>query len=159
VGVATRRPSGAVRERTGPVTTMGHLARVFASTGTATPPYRVDIRAGRHQIISDEPASAGGGDLGLSPFGLLLSALAACTATTLRMYAERKGWELTTIDLDVRFDLDDHNALAIVRIITLPVDLPAEQRERLAEMAERTPVTRAIRGATPIRTTFTTPNA
>jgi putative redox protein len=137
---------------------MGHLARVFGSTGSATPPYQVDIRAGRHRITSDEPASAGGGDVGPSPFELLLSALAACTATTLRMYATRKGWELTTLEVELRYDLDDANALSIVRIITIPADLTAEQRGRLAEITERTPVTRAIRHGTPIATTFTTSN-
>jgi putative redox protein len=83
------------------VTTIHHLAHAVGSTGSTAPAYRVDLRVGAHQFVADEPADVGGGDLGPSPFGLLVSALVACTATTLRMYAERHGWELSTIDVDV----------------------------------------------------------
>src|SRR5882724_3552079 len=108
------------------------------------------------QLIADEPPATGGGDLGPSPFGLLLSALAACTAITLRMYAERKGWELTAIGVEVRYDVDDDGRGTIDRTITVPPDLPAEQSDALASIAERTPVTLAIRRGTPISTTFRT---
>jgi putative redox protein len=73
---------------------------------------------------------------------------------TLRMYAARKGFELSTIDVDVRYDVADGGGATIVRTITVPADLPADQRERLADIAERTPVTVALRGGTPITTTF-----
>lgn len=136
------------------MTTGRHVARAVGSTGAATPAYRVDIRVGRHQLTADEPAASGGGDLGPSPFGLLLGALAACTATTLRMYATRKGWELTTIEVDARYDAGDDGPGAIERTITVPVELTPEQRQRLAAIADRTPVTIAIRNGTPITTTF-----
>src|SRR5260221_8961847 len=129
-------------------------ARAGGAPGAAAPACRVDVRAGAHHLVADEPVSAGGGDVGPSPFGLLLSGLAACTATTLRMYAERKGWELTAIDVDVRYNVDDDRRGTIERTITVPADLPAEQRDGLASIAERTPVTRAIRAGTPITTTF-----
>jgi len=121
------------------------------------PAYRVDLRAGRHQLTADEPVVAGGGDLGPSPFGLLVGALAACTATTLRMYAARKGWELTMIEVDVRYDVGDDGRGVIERTITLPSDLSPEHRAGLAEVAERTPVTLAIRAGTPITTTLAPP--
>lgn len=136
------------------MTTVRHIARAVGTTGSATPAYRVDIRTGAHQLVADEPASVKGGDSGPTPFGLLASALVACTATTLRMYAEHKGWSLTTIDVDVRYDTDEGGRGAIGRTITVPADLDAGQRERLAEVAERTPVTLAIRSGTPITTTF-----
>ncbi len=136
--------------------TTTHVARAVGSTGSTTPAYRVDLRVGPHQLVADEPATAGGGDLGPSPFGLLLSALAACTATTLRMYAERKGWELTTIDVDVRYDVGDDGQATIRRTVTVPAELPADQRARLGEIAERTPVTLAIRAGPPITTTLQT---
>jgi putative redox protein len=139
------------------VTTVRHIARAVGSTGSATPAYRVDVRVGRHQLTADEPASAGGGDVGPSPFGLLLSGLAACTATTLRMYASRKGWDLATIDVDVRYDASDDGRAVIERTITVPEDLSSDRRQRLAEIAERTPVTVAIRGGTPITTAFQPP--
>jgi putative redox protein len=140
------------------VTTVRHVAHAVGSTGSTAPAFRVDLRVGAHQLVADEPAAAGGGDVGPTPFGLVLSGLAACTAMTLRMYAARKGWELTTIVVDVRYDVADDERGAIERTITVPFDVPAEQRDRLADIAERTPVTLAIRGGTPITTTFRSDN-
>jgi putative redox protein len=136
------------------VSTVRHVARASGSTGTDRPAYRVDIRAGQHEITADEPAALGGGDLGPSPFGLLASALVACTATTLRMYAARKGWELASVEVDVRYDVGEDGRGMIERTITVAGDLSADNRQRLAEVAERTPVTVAIRGGVPITTTF-----
>jgi putative redox protein len=67
------------------MTAVRHFARAVGSTGSSAPAYRVDVRVGAHQLIADEPFAIGGGELGPSPFGLLLSGLVACTATTLRM--------------------------------------------------------------------------
>jgi putative redox protein len=136
------------------VTIVHHLAHAVGSTGSAVPAYRVDLRVGAHRLVADEPTSVGGGDVGPSPFGLLLGALAACTATTLRMYATRKGWELATIDVDVRDRVGDDGRRTIERRIAVPADLPAEQLDSLVRIAERTPVTLAIQGGTPIATTF-----
>ena len=136
------------------MTTVRHVARAVGSTGSAAPPFRVDLHVGAHELVADELPAASGGDLGPTPFGLLLSGLAACTATTLRMYAARKSWELTAIGVDVRYDVHDDDGAAIERTITVPTDLPAEQRDRLAEIAERTPVTLAVRAGTPITTTL-----
>jgi putative redox protein len=72
------------------------------------------------------------------------------------MYAERKGWELASIEVEARYDVDDERHRAIKRTITVPADLTPEQREGLAEVAERTPVTLAIGGGTSITTTFNT---
>jgi putative redox protein len=140
------------------MTTVRHVAQAVGSTGQTTPPYRVNIGVGRHQLVADEPAARGGSDVGPTPFELLVGALAACTATTLRMYADRKGWELTTIDVDVRYDVTDNEARAITRTVTVPSTLTVDQRERLTEIAERTPVTLAIRRGTPITTTFESRN-
>ncbi|MDQ1535203.1 MAG: putative redox protein [Actinomycetota bacterium] len=133
-----------------------HIARAVGSTESTAAQYRVDVRVGAHQLIADEPVVAGGGDLGPSPFGLVVSGLAACTATTLRKYGDRKGWAITTIEVDVRYDVDVDGRRLIERTITVPFGLSDEQRSRLAEIAERTPVTLAIRDGTPIATTFQT---
>jgi putative redox protein len=125
------------------------LSRVRASIGTT--PYAVAIDAGRHRLTADEPAKLGGQDAGPAPFDLLLSGLGACTSITLRMYAERKGWVLDMLDVDlvlVRGDDGDH----IERTLYPRGDLDDAQRARLADVAERTPVTLAIKSGLAINT-------
>ncbi|MGO8915344.1 MAG: OsmC family protein [Stellaceae bacterium] len=112
--------------------------------------YAADIRAGEHALVADEPRSAGGGDAGPSPFDLLLSSLGACTAITLRMYAERKQWKLGAIEVQLSYRWHDE-AGAIERVLTLE-GLDAEQRARCAEIAEKTPVTRALKRGIAITT-------
>ena len=67
-----------------------HMAHAKASIGTTN--YAVAITAGHHEIISDEGLELGGQDVRATPPELLCAALCACTAITLRMYAERKSW-------------------------------------------------------------------
>lgn len=129
-----------------------HVAHAVAATVASTPRWRIELRTGAHRLVADEPAASGGGDTGPTPFGLLLSGLGACTAMTLRIYAERKGWALTSLEVDVRYDLDDNGEASIDRTITMSAEVPQEQRDRLAEIAERTPGTLAVRGGTPITT-------
>src|SRR5215510_8422050 len=76
------------------------IASVHLESGDA--PHRQTIRAGHHDLVADEPTTNGGADAGPSPFGLLLSGLAACTSITLRMYADRKGWALGPVRVDLR---------------------------------------------------------
>src|SRR5258708_8769903 len=64
-------------------------------------PYAQQINVGHHVVVSDEPISHGGADVGPSPTGLVLVGLAACTSITLRMYADRKGWALGTVQVDL----------------------------------------------------------
>jgi putative redox protein len=130
------------------------VTRVVATTSSSDPAYAVDVRAGTHHLVADESAAAGGGDAGPNPFRLFLSGLAACTAMTLRMYAERKGWDVATIEVRVDYMVPDGGAARIERTIRLPSSVPPEQRDRLADIAERTPVTLAVRAGTPITTTI-----
>ena len=106
--------------------------------------YQVDIETGHHRLVADEPAHAGGGDRGPAPYDLLLASLAACTSITLRMYAERKDWPLRGLSLELRFTRDGDDA-RIDRAISLQGELDAEQRARLADIAERTPVTLTLK--------------
>jgi putative redox protein len=123
-----------------------------ATVTTEEKPYGVRIHAGTHALRGDEPVDHGGADSGPTPFGLLLSGLGACTAITLRMYAERKGWPLTEVDVKLTYIVRDQNDRWIDRLITLH-GVDDEQRAKLAEIAEKTPVTRAVRTGTEIRTT------
>jgi putative redox protein len=113
------------------------------------------IHTGHHHLTADEPEHAGGTDSGPSPYGLVLSGLGACTAITLRMYAARKGWELGALHVELRMfkDADGKNE-RIERTIRVGGALSDEQRARLAEIAEKTPVTKSIRAGVPIATTF-----
>ncbi len=65
--------------------------------------YKTEIQAGNHIIMADEPVEVGGQDLGFTPTELLESSLAACTAMTIRMYADRKGWGLEKVEIKVGF--------------------------------------------------------
>ena len=118
-------------------------------------PYGVRIDAGGHALRADEPAGQGGADTGPAPFGLLLSGLGACTAITLRMYAERKSWPLAGVDVTLTYIVKDRDTRWIDRLITVH-GVDDEHGAKLAEVAEKTPVTRAVRTGTEIRTTTTT---
>jgi len=114
--------------------------------------YPVAIRAGDHDLSADEGPALGGGDTGPAPFELLAASLVACTAITLRMYADRKGWPVEAIEVDVHYLKAGDLPARIERTLTLAGALDPDQRARLADIAERTPVTLALRGGVPITT-------
>lgn len=127
------------------------FVRAAAVVATSTDEdYRVDIRSGRHRLTADEPASVGGADTATNPTGLLLSALGSCTAITLRMYAQRKQWPLETVRVHLGYEKGPDKTARITRRIDLVGELDEAQRARLLDIAERTPVTRAVSGGTPI---------
>lgn len=99
--------------------------------------YRIQIESpSGNVVISDEPLEMGGRDLGFSPTELLASSLAACTSATLRMYADRKGWDLKEVKLEIDLDWDDNaNKTVINRRIQLLGNLDETQRERLFKVA------------------------
>lgn len=106
--------------------------------------YLCQVSVRGHRFLFDEPPAAGGEDQGPTPRELLSAALGACTAITLRMYAQRKQWPLQTVRVTVT--RDDARAKAenlpgvLRRRIDLRGDLNAEQLERLLEIADRCPV-------------------
>jgi putative redox protein len=122
-----------------------------ASAKLAEARYAVDIRTGHHSLTGDEPVSAGGGDTGPSPFGFVLAGLGACTAITLRMYAERKGWTISALTVDLEYFRDD-DKFRVERVLHIEGALDDAQRARLADIAERTPVTLAIKAGAAINT-------
>jgi len=125
------------------------MVQAKASIGTTN--YAVSITAGHHQLNADESVKLGGKDTGPAPYELLCSALGACTAITLRMYAERKGWPLRGLHVDVRFEWKGGEG-AIARVLSFEGELNNDQRARLADIAERTPVTLTLKQGVVITT-------
>jgi putative redox protein len=111
--------------------------------------YAVDVETRSHRFRADEPPAMGGADAGPAPYELLLASLGACTAVTLKMYADRKGWTLTGCEVDLRHRAVDGRS-QIERVLHLAGDLDDDQRARLADIAERTPVTLTLRGGADI---------
>jgi putative redox protein len=129
------------------------VTRIAHTTLESQEHYAVAIRNGKHQLTADEPTAIGGTDTGSSPYQLLLSGLGACTAITLRMYADRKGWKLGTVKVDLEIHKDgEQDTGKIKRVITFGEVLNDEQRSKLAAIAEKTPVTRTIMAGAPITT-------
>ena len=87
---------------------------------------------------------------GPAPYELLTSALAACTVITLRMYAERKQWPVTAVHADVHF-VREGDKQHIDRVLTIEGNVDAEQKKRMADIAERTPVTLTLKGGLEIK--------
>ena len=117
--------------------------------------YRTEILASGHELLADEPVSIGGGNVGATPYDLLVAALGACTAMTLRMYADRKGWPLEEVRVRLRHHrkhATDERYLgareAKMDRIETEVDvrgaLDDEQRARLLEIAGKCPVRRTL---------------
>ena len=117
--------------------------------------YACTLHARRHVLTADESRSSGGTDTGPAPYEILLSALAACTAITLRMVAERRKWELGEIHVDLELYKDPTTkADRIVRVVTFSAPLDAEQRAKIADVVERTPVTKTMKSGAVIETTL-----
>ena len=112
--------------------------------------YRTEIEVDGHRIVADEPPALGGANAGPAPYDLILAGLGACTAITLRMYADRKQWPLESLDVALRLTggKDDRR---IERTLTI-AGLDADQQARLADVAERTPVTLTLKGGIAIDT-------
>ena len=107
------------------------------------------------QFISDEPEIAGGKDLGPDPYTLLLSSLGCCTLATLRMYIDRKGWDIPQIAIAVNmfFKLEGDKKITIIdRDLNFLSPVTDEQRERLTQIAKVCPVSKILEGEIQVRT-------
>jgi uncharacterized OsmC-like protein len=141
---------------------------VFVSESAAGP-YGQRITAGGHQLVADEPTAVGGADSGPTPYDLLLAGLGACTAITVRMYAERKGWPLRRVTVRVRHQrihatdcLGCETTIGLVdrieRELEFDGELTGDQRARLLDIADRCPVHRLLNSEVLISTTEAGPH-
>jgi putative redox protein len=125
------------------------MAHAKASIGTVD--YATTIVTGTHTLQADEGPKLGGKDTGPAPYDLLTSALGACTAITLRMYAERKQWPVTAVHADIRYSREGDMEV-LDRVLTFEGAVDDAQKQRMAEIAERTPVTLTLKKGLQIRT-------
>lgn len=130
---------------------------------TGSGKFQQSVEMGKHRLIADEPADVGGLDSGPSPYDLLLASLGACTAMTLRMYADRKGLPLDRVSVRLchsKIHASDCQTCEtaqgsvdrIDRIVTVEGNLDDAQRTRLLEIADKCPVHRTLTSEIDIRT-------
>jgi len=131
------------------------MTKISAHIGTEN--YKIEIASpSGNVLIADEPKDVGGKDLGFSPNELLASALAACTSATLRMYADRKQWDLQEVKMEVELDYNkEAGQTVITRHISLLGQLDEAQRERLLAVANACPVHKILTHSIEIQTSLT----
>ena len=108
---------------------------------------RHDVEIRSHVVVADEPTDKGGADSGPSPEELLAASLASCAAITMAMYANRKGWDIGEMVVDVNYEPAHRGSPTRFQLeARLPRDVPEEQRERLMQIAAKCPVHRTLEG-------------
>ncbi|KFF02746.1 OsmC family protein [Flavobacterium hydatis] len=118
--------------------------------------YRTEIKsASGNIVIADEPQEVGGKNLGFSPSELLASALASCTLITLRMYIDRKQWDVTEINISVDFERNsEQNVSLLNRKIEITGNVDEAQKERLLKIANSCPIHKTLTNTIQIQTTL-----
>jgi len=109
----------------------------------------IEIEGG-HTIRIDEPTAAGGADTGPPPTRLVAASLAGCIAVTIELYAERKGWDVGLVEVDVEVEYDAYAPLSFAVTLRLPAELSEEQRARLLVIARKCPVHKLLAGETTV---------
>ncbi len=124
--------------------------------------YTVAIDTWHHSLVADEPEDVGGADRGPTPYDLLLAALGACKAITVRMYADRKGWPLVETRVRLKHsrihakdceecETEEGKLDRLAAVLEFRGPLSESQRERLAEIADKCPVHRTLGSETSLR--------
>jgi putative redox protein len=111
--------------------------------------YTHDVSVRGHELVADEPEAKGGADEGPTPQELVAAALASCTAITVEMYADRKGWDVGDLEVVAEFDDDGRGGTdGFTVTLKLPGGLTEEQTQRIRAIAAKCPVHRALASET-----------
>lgn len=117
------------------------------ATSTRSGGFKQTVKVRSHQLLADEPATEGGEDCGPSPQELLAASLASCTAITMEMYAQRKGWDLGATEVTCQYTPSDRGCpTRFDLVLRLPETLSDEQVSRLRVIAAKCPVHRTLDG-------------
>ncbi|MCW3006285.1 MAG: OsmC family protein [Solirubrobacterales bacterium] len=122
---------------------MGHMKATSRRKGNL----RQMITMREHSVISDEPRETGGDDTGPSPQELLAASLASCTAVTMEMYAQRKGWDIGYVEVDCEYQPGERGKpTKFELVLRFPPELSDEMIERLKVIATKCPIHRTLDG-------------
>ena len=117
------------------------------ATATRTGTYKHVVQVRQHRLLADEPLDEGGDDAAPSPQELLAASLASCTAVTMEMYAQRKGWDIGGVEVEAEYTPAERGCpTRFALTLRLPSDLSEEQVERLRVIAAKCPVHRTLDG-------------
>ena len=117
------------------------------ATATRADGFRHTVKIRHHELTSDEPVDAGGHDDGPSPQELLAGSLASCTATTMEMYAQRKGWDIGGVEVECDYTPAERGCpTRFTLVLKLPDRIPSDQVDRLRVIAAKCPVHRTLEG-------------
>ena len=126
---------------------------VSGSIGTGKFQCTIQWRNGK--IIADEPGSSGGKDTGPDPTSLLLASLASCKLITMRMYIDRKGWNIPEFSVQTNLyeeKIEEEITTVIDVAIVMPREVDEKQRARLQEISKKCPISKMLEGNIKIRT-------
>jgi putative redox protein len=117
------------------------------ATATRTGTYKHVVQVRQHKLQADEPVDTGGDDSAPSPQELLAASLASCTAITMEMYAQRKGWDIGGVEVEAEYTPAERGCpTKFTLTLRLPTDISEEQVERLRVIAAKCPVHRTLDG-------------
>lgn len=133
---------------------MANLLEQDLTGKIGTQKYLCTISWRNGKLIMDEPENIGGNDLGPDPYSTFLASLAGCTLSTLRMYIDRKEWDIPEINISLNFSQTQNSELETIisRRISFSKEITTEQKERLLLIAEKCPISKLLKNKITINT-------
>ncbi len=117
------------------------------ATSSRAGTFKQTVKIREHTLAADEPSDLGGQDAGPTPQELLAASLASCTAITMEMYAQRKGWDVAGLEVSCEYSPAERGCPTKFELaLRMPPQLDEEQIERLRVIAAKCPVHRTLDG-------------